>query len=73
MRLMAVFSIVIAALAVWLVIKGDSEIPIHMVIATALGVSLTVLLGTALMTLAFLSAKSGHDDQVRTLDGEEEE
>ncbi|QIK78824.1 hypothetical protein G7077_07860 [Sphingomonas piscis] len=70
MRLMALFSIVIAALAVWLVIRGDSEIPIHMVIATALGVAFTVLLGTALMTLVFLSSKSGHDDQVRRSDDE---
>ena len=34
-----------------------------MIIATALGVGLTVLLGTGLMTLVFLSASSGHDEQ----------
>ena len=72
MRLMALFSIVIAALAVWLVIRGDSEIPIHTVIETALGVAFSVLLGTALMTLVFLSAKSGHDEQVRRVDDEEQ-
>ncbi len=33
-----------------------------MLIATALGVGLTVLLGTGLMTLVFLSSSSGHDD-----------
>ena len=33
-----------------------------MLIATALGIGFTVLLGTALMTLVFLSAASGHDD-----------
>ncbi len=61
MRLAAAFSIVIAALAVVLVARGQSELHIHMLIATALGIGLTVLLGTALMTLIFLSNNSGHD------------
>ena len=61
MRLAAAFSIVIAALAVVLVARGQSELHIHMLIATALGIGLTVLLGTALMTLIFLSNSSGHD------------
>ncbi|BAV65288.1 hypothetical protein [Sphingobium cloacae] len=38
--------------------------PIHMVIATVLGVWLTFMLGTALMALAFLSSGTGHDEQV---------
>jgi hypothetical protein len=63
MRLMALLSIVIAAIAVILVAKGDSGTHINMLIATALGVGLTVLLGTGLMTLMFLSADSGHDEQ----------
>ncbi|MEO5773571.1 MAG: hypothetical protein ABIQ32_05580 [Sphingomicrobium sp.] len=66
MRLMALLSIVIAAIAVLLVARGDETMHIHMLIATALGVGLTVLLGTALMTLTFLSSKSGHDEQTRT-------
>mgnify|MGYP003641687022 FL=1 len=37
-------------------------VPIHMMIATIAGVGLTVLLGTALMGLVFLSNASGHDD-----------
>ncbi len=61
MRVAAAFSIVIAALAVALVARGQSELHIHMLIATALGIGLTVLLGTALMTLIFLSNSSGHD------------
>jgi len=32
-----------------------------MLIATALGIGLTVLLGIALMTLIFLSNRTGHD------------
>ena len=65
MRLMAALSIVVAAIAVLLVARGDEGFHPHMLIATALGVGLTVLLGTALMTLAFLSSKSGHDEQAR--------
>ena len=61
MRVAAAFSIVIAALAVVLVARGQSELHIHMLIAIALGIGLTVLLGTALMTPIFLSNRSGHD------------
>lgn len=34
---------------------------LHMAIAAAIGVFLTVIVGTGLMSLAFLSAGSGHD------------
>ena len=62
-RLLALLAIAIAALAVVLVVRGDPGTHVHMMIATALGVGLTVLLGTGLMTLLFLSASSGHDEQ----------
>ena len=61
MRLGALFSIAIAAIAVVLVAQGDSTIRIHMLIATALGVGLSVLLGIALMSLVFLSNRLGQD------------
>ena len=61
-RLLAPLAVVIGALAAVLVSRGDPTIHIHMLIATFLGVGLTVLLGTALMTLTFLSSSSGHDD-----------
>lgn len=61
-RLLALLSIVIAAIAVMLVGEGDPMLHINMLIATALGVGFTVLLGTSLMTLVFLSADTGHDD-----------
>lgn len=73
MRWMALFSIVIAALAVAIVARGDEGMHIHMLIATALGAGLTVLLATALMTLAFLSAKSGHDEEAAKAHEEEGE
>jgi uncharacterized membrane protein len=72
MRLLALFSIIIAAIAVILVMRGEDEIQIHMMIATALGVALSVLLAGALMTLVFLSSRSGHDEQARRIDKEED-
>ena len=61
-RLLVLLSIVIAAIAVILVTRGDGEVHASLFIATALGIGFTVLLGTSLMTLVFLSAKSGHDE-----------
>ncbi len=61
LRWAALFSIAIAALAVVLVARGDDAVHVHMLIATALGVGLSVMLGTALMSLIFLSNRSGHD------------
>ena len=58
---MALFSGVIAGIAVLIVARGDSSVHVHMLVATALGVGLTMLLGTGLMTLVFLSNSSGHD------------
>jgi hypothetical protein len=65
MKWMALMSILVAVIAVLLVASGDSGIHLHMMIATALGAGLTVLLAGALMTLAFLSSSSGHDDQAK--------
>lgn len=54
---------VIAALS-WLSWEMGDDLTIHMIIATAAGVGLSVLLGAALMGLVFLSSGSGHDDSV---------
>jgi len=64
MKWMALFSIAVAAIAVLLVARGDNGTHIHMLIATALGAGLSVLLAGALMSLVFLSSSSGHDDEV---------
>ncbi len=61
-RLLALLSVVVAAIAVVLVTRGAGEIHASLIIATALGVGLTVLLGTGLMALMFVSASSGHDE-----------
>lgn len=62
MKWAALLSIAVAAAAVLLVASGDEGINVHALVATALGAGLTVLLGTGLMMLTFLSASSGHDD-----------
>jgi len=62
-RLLALLSIVIAAIGVMLVTRGEGEVHASLIIAAALGIGLTVLLGTALMTLVFLSSSSGHDEE----------
>ena len=73
-RLLALLAIVIAAIAVFLVARGDPGVHVHMLVATALGVGLTVLLGTGLMTLVFLSSSSGHDEATtRTREGNDQE
>lgn len=61
-RLLALLSVVIAAIAVLLVTRGTGEVHASLIIATALGVGLTVLLGTGLMALMFVSSSSGHDE-----------
>jgi hypothetical protein len=69
MRWMSLVAIGAAALAVYYVARDDSELKIHMLIATALGAGLSVLLGAALMSLTFLSSGSGHDEEAhRTAD-----
>jgi hypothetical protein len=73
MKWMALVSILVAAVAVLLVASGDSGVHVHMMIATALGAGLTVLLASALMTLAFLSSSSGHDDQAKGSSREDDE
>ena len=42
-----------------LVTRGEGEIHVSLIVATAGGIGFTVLLGTSLMTLAFLSAGAG--------------
>ena len=71
MKWMALFSIVVAAVAVLLVARGGRGAHIHMLIATALGAGLSVLLAGALMSLVFLSSSSGHDDEANRFEEDE--
>ena len=72
-RLLALLSIVIAAIGVLLVTRGTGEIHASLIIATALGIGLTVLLGSGLMVLMFLSSSSGHDEEVAKTHEENDE
>ena len=71
-RLLVLLSLVVAALGVVLVSRGDPTLHINMLIATALGVCLTMLVGTSLMTLTFLSSQSGHDEAAANFHKEHE-
>lgn len=43
---------------------AGTPMPVHMIIATSLGVWCTFMLGTGLMSLVFLSSGTGHDEQI---------
>ena len=60
---MSVAAILVAALAVWLVAGGEPGARVGILIATALGASLSVLLAAAVMTLLFIGSGSRHDEQ----------
>lgn len=62
MKWMALASAIAAALAVAYLKATSETMPWQMVLATVAGVGLSVLLGTALMGLVFLSDRSGHDE-----------
>jgi hypothetical protein len=72
-RLLALLSIVIATIGVVLVTRGGGEIHASLIIATALGIGLTVLLGSGLMVLMFLSSSSGYDEEAGKSRKENEE
>jgi hypothetical protein len=59
---MAVAAIVSVLLALIYLKSFGDPVPLHMQIATILGVGFTVLVGTGLMALVFLSSRSGHDE-----------
>ena len=73
MKWMALAAIVTVLLAlIWLKSFGE-PVPIHMMIATIAGVGLTVLVGTGLMGLIFLSNRTGMDDEAGRPGEENEE
>lgn len=62
MKWMVLASFTSVLLALIYLKSSGGPVPIHMVIATIAGVGFSVLLGTALMGLVFLSNNSGHDE-----------
>ena len=63
MRWMALVAVVCILLSLIYLKSSGEPVPIHMMIATIAGVGLTVLVGTGLMGLVFLSSRTGHDDE----------
>jgi hypothetical protein len=63
MKWMALAAVVTVLLSLIYLKSSGEPVPIHMLIATIAGVGLTILVGTALMGLVFLSNRSGHDDE----------
>ena len=74
MRWMVLASIVTVLIALIALKWSGEPVPLHMVIATIAGVGLTMLVGTGLMGLIFLSDRSGMDDEAgRPLEEDEED
>ncbi len=64
MRGMGWVTLCVVMAAIILIYQENGLISINLYIATILGVGGTMLLGTALMGLVFLSSGTGHDDAV---------
>ena len=62
MRWMVLFAALAVVVALFYLQSGGGVLTLTMIIATTAGVGFSVLLGTALMLLLFLSSGSGHDD-----------
>ena len=65
---MGLVAVSAAAIAVGILEIWVGPLPIHVAIATALGVGCTILLAAALMGLVFLSSGTGHDEAVKRAD-----
>ena len=61
LAIVAVVALIAAGIAVLWASSGDSEVTVEGEAALALGVIATVLLGGGLMTLIFLSDRTGQD------------
>jgi hypothetical protein len=64
MRGMALFSTVVVAIALYVLYRQIGFVSIHLYIASALGIWLTIMLMAALMGLVFLSSGTGHDESI---------
>jgi hypothetical protein len=73
MKWMTAAAFVSALLAVIYLKSSGEPVPVHMMIATMAGVFFSILVGTGLMGLVFLSNRSGYDEEAgRKQEGEEE-
>jgi hypothetical protein len=63
MKWMVAVAVVVVGLSLLYLKQSGAPMPLHMVVATVAGVGLTILVGTGLMGLVFLSHRSGHDEE----------
>ena len=66
-RLMAwmfAFSLTVVAVAVTWLVRTGTPMHLHFLIAMGLGITLSLMLGAALMGLVFVSSRTGIDDGV---------
>ena len=61
---MALLTLGVIALALGVLYASGALVSIHFVIATVLGIGVTMMLMAALMGLVFLSSGTGHDESV---------
>ena len=73
MRWMGLVALLCVGAALWILHATYGPMPIHMILATILGVGLSVLLCAALMGLVFLSSGSGHDETIIDFSKEDDE
>lgn len=64
MRWMMGVTIALVVVALSVLYRSNGMVSVHLYIATALGVGLTMLLASALMGLVFLSSGTGHDESI---------
>ena len=64
MRLMGLVALIVVAGSLAWLYQQNGMVSIHLYIAAALGIGLTIMVGAALMGLVFLSNGTGHDAAV---------
>jgi hypothetical protein len=67
MRGMALLTLGVIVLALGILYLLGALVSVHFVVATVLGIGLTMMLMAALMGLVFLSSGTGHDESVADL------
>lgn len=64
MRWMMLVTVALVFGSLYVLYRSNGAVSVHLYIAAALGIGLTMLLMSALMGLVFLSSGTGHDDAI---------
>ena len=70
---LVLFALVTAVIAVLFVAYTENTRDVNILLPTGIGVGFTMLLGTGLMVLTFLSSRSGHDEEAGRKQNKDEE